>query len=313
MRCRLPLSVARGQLRRGRAMDALPVAAAALCEGAISPAHLDALARATTPATEGSMARDEALLVDTANELSFSSFTRSLAYWGQLADPDGSESAHAARLARRDVYLTESLDGMFFGQMTLDPVGGTIVSNEHSRLEQSLFESDWAEAKARLGRDPKVHELARTGAQRRADALVEMATRSASLPEGSRRPSPLFSVLVGYETLHGRICELAGGTVLTPGALVPWLDEALIERAVFSPGKRVEVGATTRLFSGATRRAIELRDRICAHPYCEVPGEQCQVDHIIPAAHGGPTTQENGRLLCGFHNRARNGRPPPGD
>ncbi|MHB1504000.1 MAG: hypothetical protein ACYCTL_07615, partial [Acidimicrobiales bacterium] len=42
-------------------------------------------------------------------------------------------------------------------------------------------------------------------AQRRADALVEMATRSRGLGAGSTRPAPLFSVYVGYETLHGRL------------------------------------------------------------------------------------------------------------
>ena len=81
---------------------------------------------------------------------------------------------------------------------------------------------------------------------------------------------------------------------------------------MFQPGGRVEVGATTRLFTGATRRAIELRDRECTHPYCDQRLEDCEVDHIVPYAAGGPTTQENGRLLCGFHNRLR-GQPPGPD
>ena len=33
------------------------------------------------------------------------------------------------------------------------------------------------------------------------------------------------------------------------------------------------------------------------------------MDHILPAAQGGLTTQENGRLLCGFHHRLRNQMP----
>jgi 5-methylcytosine-specific restriction endonuclease McrA len=80
---------------------------------------------------------------------------------------------------------------------------------------------------------------------------------------------------------------------------------------VFQPGGRIEVGATTRLFTGATRRAIELRDRECTHPYCDQRLEDCEVDHIVPYAAGGPTTQENGRLLCGFHNRLRSQPPGP--
>ncbi len=130
-------------------------------------------------------------------------------------------------------------------------------------------------------------------------------------PSDGRRPTPLFSVLIDYETLRGRVCELAGGTVIAPGSLLPWLDEAYLERVVFAPGRRVEVSATARLFSGATRRAIELRDRECTHPYCDVPASSCQVDHIVPYTAGGPTIEENGRLLCGFHNRQRSARPPP--
>jgi 5-methylcytosine-specific restriction endonuclease McrA len=117
-------------------------------------------------------------------------------------------------------------------------------------------------------------------------------------------------VLVDFPTLQGRIYELANGTVISPGALLPLLDEAFIERAVYRPDNRVEVSETARLFTGATRRAIELRDRECTHPYCD-GSRRCEVDHIIPYVDGGPTTQENGRLLCSFHNRLRNQRPPP--
>jgi hypothetical protein len=138
-----------------------------------------------------------------------------------------------------------------------------------------------------------------------------MATRSAAVRDDGRRPRPLFSVFVGYETMHGPICELAQGMAVTPGSLVPWLGDADIERAVFSADNRVEVSATSRLFTGATRRALELRDRRCTHPFCDQPAEDCQGDHIQPWASGGLTTQDNGRLLCGYHNRLRNPRPPP--
>ena len=80
---------------------------------------------------------------------------------------------------------------------------------------------------------------------------------------------------------------------------------------MFGPEGRVEVSATARLFTGATRRAIELRDRECTHPYCDKPACDCDVDHILPFAAGGLTTQENGRVRCPFHNRLRNQRPPP--
>lgn len=84
-----------------------------------------------------------------------------------------------------------------------------------------------------------------------------------------------------------------------------------VERIVFDgPSRVIDVGVRTRVFTGGLRRAVEVRDRHCAFPGCEIP-EQCQVDHIIEWANGGPTSQENGRLLCPAHNRQRPGRTTP--
>jgi hypothetical protein len=304
-RCKVSRAEAGRQVRRGRRLRHLPVCAGAWARGEITSAQVDVLIGLSREVTEEALSRDEQILVGEACTLRHDEFVRLAAYWEQLADPDGAEAEGRARVDHRDAYLVQTMDKMWLGQLTLDDLSGTIVAGELNRLEHTLFEADWAEAKETLGREPTVDQLARTSGQRRADALVEMATRSQTAPADGRRPAPLFTVLVGYETLHGRVLELAGGGVLSPGALLPWLDEAYLERAVFQPGGRIEVGATTRLFTGATRRAIEVRDRGCTHPYCDQRLEDCQVDHIVPYAEGGPTTQENGRLLCGFHNRLR--------
>jgi hypothetical protein len=181
-------------------------------------------------------------------------------------------------------------------------------------IERELFDADWAEAKARLGRDPMSMELARTPAQRRADALVEMATRARTAPPGGRRPAPLLTVVVGLDTLKGPILELLNRTIVTPGQVVPWLTEADVERIVFDPPSRViDVGAKRRFFTGALRRAIEIRDRTCFHPSCDEVPDRPEVDHIHEASKGGETTQANGRWGCGYHNRRRNQHPDPDD
>ena len=310
-RCRLPRAHTRRLVRRGRVLRHLPNCAQAWSNGEINGSHVDTLAALRRPVTEEALTRDEAMLVAQARTLRFDAFTRTTAYWEQLADPDGVEASDQARRDRRDVYLESSFAGMWLGKITLDPISGAIVADELGRLEREMFEADWAESREALGREPSPTELSRTSTQRRADALVEMATRSRIAPADGRRPVPLFSVLVDYPTLHGRICELAQGAVISPGSLVPWLDQATVERIVFGPDRRVEVSATARLFAGATRHAIEVRDRECTHPYCDRPASECEIDHIVPYAAGGLTTQENGRVLCGFHNRLRNQRPPP--
>jgi hypothetical protein len=311
-RCHLPKSVARRLVRRGRELRHLPVVDEAWASGEIAAAQVDVMTGLRCEATEEALARDEEMLVNHARTLPYQTFVRTAAYWAQLADPDGAEKDDQLRRAARDVYLDRSFGGMWLGKLTLDPISGAIVGGELERLEQVMFAADWAEAKAALGREPTLSSLARTPGQRRADALVEMATRSQMVPEGARRKGPLFSVLVDYKTTD-RVCELADGTVIAPGALVPWLTEAHLERVVFLPSRRVEVSEKARLFTGATRRSIEMRDRECTHPYCDIEASKCQADHIIPYPAGGLTTQENGRMLCGFHNRQRNGRAPPDD
>src|SRR5271163_4191030 len=310
-RCRVSRAAAKRRVRLGRTLRHLPVVAEAWSDGAIGGDQAQAIASARRPRTEASMDRDEALLVAQAAELGFDDFYRVLAYWQQMADPDGADASEEERKASRNVYLETSLSGMWLGQITLDPISGSIVANELNRLEHDLFEADCAQAKERLGRTARIDELARTSGQRRADALVEMARRSRSAPAEGIRPAPLFSVFVGFETMHGRISELENGTVLAPSALDPWMDSAYFERALFTLGDRVDVSVRSRFFTGGTRRAIELRDRMCTHPYCYEPAENCQADHIETYASGGQTTQENGRLLCGFHNRLRNQKEHP--
>jgi hypothetical protein len=310
-RCRVARPSVKRRVRLGRTLRHLPEVAQAWREGTIGSDQARAIASARRHRTEAAMARDEEMLVSQAKELGFEDFNRVLEYWKQLADPDGAEASDEERKAARNVFLESSLGGMWLGQMTLDPISGSIVANELNRLEHDLFEADCAEAKERLGHTARIDELARTSGQRRADALVEMATRSRTASAEGIRPAPLFSIFVSYETIHGRICELENGTVLHPSALDPWMDSAYFERAIFSLGNRIDVSVRSRFFTGGTRRAIELRDRMCTHPHCYEPAESCQVDHIETYASGGLTTQDNGRLLCGFHNRLRNQKEHP--
>ena len=241
-----------------------------------------------------------------ASRFSYRHLGRVVACWRQRADADGAEDDAAAQHQARHLHLhlSESFEGTWFLDGVLDPISGAIVDQALRRIEAELFAADWAEAKARVGEEVWGGDLARSPAQRRADALVEMARRAGAVAPGSRLPAPLFAVLVGYETFAGRLCELANGTVVSPGSLVPWLGQAWAERVVFdSPDRVRNVGVRRRMFTGATRRAVEVRDRECFHDFCELTAEYCEVDHVEPWAEGGLTVDDNGRLACGFHNR----------
>jgi hypothetical protein len=307
----IPKPVAKATFARARGLRHLPFTEAAWLAGDISVSHVRALLDARRPSTEDQMAKDEEMLVGQAKELQFRHFAKAVAYWEQLADDDASDERARYQREDRYVHLSQGFRGGWVLDGEMDDIGGGVVAGEVSRLEAELFKADWAEAKLRLDRDPDAWELARTPRQRRADALVDMAIRSASTAPDAQRPEPLFTVVVDRETFCGRICELANGTVVAPGSLVPWLSRAWVERVLFNAkSRKIDVSVAQRLFKGATRRAIEVRDGECYHPSCDVAGPDCQADHIIPYAAGGPTTQENGRLACGFHNRERH-KPPP--
>jgi Domain of unknown function (DUF222)/HNH endonuclease len=308
--CHVPKTEARAQLRRGRALSSLPAVARAWMSGDIGAAHVDAFLRIKRPVTEEALKEAEEILVDLARTAKFAEFAIALAYFEQHADQDGTDEAAEAKKTQRDVYLYPSPNG-YLGEMRFDTLGGAIVANELKRIEDEFFDADWAEAKARLGREPRADELIRTPAQRRADAMTEMAVRSASARPGVRRPEPLFTVLIDYPTLYGRIAQLEDGSVVAPGSLLSWLTAATFERIVFAPGKRAECSVRSRFFTGATRRAVEVRDRQCQHEYCDICAAECEMDHIVPWSQGGLTEQGNGQVLCRYHNRLRYERPPP--
>jgi hypothetical protein len=134
------------------------------------------LARSRTPERAECFARDEELLVGEARRLRFASFARVMAYWRWRADPDGAEDDAAAQRNARRLHLSQSFGDMWFLDGAFDPIGGTILTRELKRIEDELFHQDWAEAKARVGESVRPGDLCRTPAQRRADALVEMAT-----------------------------------------------------------------------------------------------------------------------------------------
>ena len=303
---------AHGEVNRARKLRTMPCSAAALAGGVLSVDHIDVLARANHGSLTGLFAKGEQDLIENTRGLRFDAFVRAVAYWKSLADDEVCEDEALRAKANRYVTASGTTGGVIDVRGRLDPIGGEVFAAELARLENIMFQADWADAKAVHGEAVKGDHLARTHRQRRADALVEMATRSSAMVPGSVPARPLFTVLVDYETFAGRVCELAKGTVISPGQAAEWLDQALIERVVFdTPSRVIEVSRRARLFTGGLRRAIEVRDRHCTGRNCHVPADQCEVDHIVEWSAGGETTQTNGRLLCAHHNRQRPGQHPP--
>lgn len=284
-------SSAGSEVRRARHLRSMPSTATALAAGELSPDHVDLLARANRPWRDASFADHEETLVEQCKILRFSDARKMVDYWCARADADATEDRAERQHDSAHLSVSSTLDGTVVINGTLDAIGGSIVRGELDRLERELHLADQRDG------------VTRTASQRRAAALVEMAKRSATAPANGRRPKPLFTVLVGDETLS-HLCELANGTVIAPGQLVQWAGTADLETVLFDGPSTVISVSHRRTFTGALRRAVQVRDRHCQHRSgCDVPADQCDVDHIVPHAADGPTSQFNGKLECIPHNR----------
>jgi hypothetical protein len=212
------------------------------------------------------------------------------------------EDARAVSVGRDD-------SGAVTGRFSLHPVWGTAFATKLAQIEREMFAADWARAHAVHGASTRFEHLTRTAEQRRADAMVEMALRAEAAEPGAAARRPLVTILSGFDGLRDRISEIEDGTYLTTDQALRALRVADFERAVQTPDGRVEVSERARLFRGATRRAVEIRDRWCTRPGCDLPPERCDVDHTVPYAAGGPTTQANGRLRCPPQHDGRRAAP----
>src|SRR5690606_39799599 len=138
---------------------------------------------------------------------------------------------------------------------------------ELARIEAELFAAAWAAAKAVHGDATTTAHLARTPRQRRHDALVEMATRSATAPADGKRPRPLVSVLVGAEAFT-KVCELADGTVVSPGTVASLADEMVVERIVMDgPSRVLDIGRARSFVGAADRKSTRLNSSHVKNSY----------------------------------------------
>ena len=57
-------------------------------------------------------------------------------------------------------------------------------------------------------------------------------------------------------------------------------------------------GTTKRRPTTALRRSVEARSPTCVFPGCRIPATECDLDHTVDHARGGPTTEKNLEPLC---------------
>ena len=294
-------ATAAGTIRLGKALRDLPHTSEAMKAGTLSADHARLFGACNTPErSELFGAGGERTLVNTASGLTFDQTAKAAAYWRRHADEvlglDGPEpSVDRGLTAGSGVGDEVHIEG------DLDPVGGAEFLTALHRITDELAAAD------------KGKRVSRSNKQLRADALVEMARRAMAMPDGARKPRPLVTITCGQDEFR-RLCELSNGQIIGPADLALHLDALDIETLIFDGNFTAITSSSQRTFTGALRRAIQVRDRHCQHPSgCDEPIDRCDIDHVTPRRRGGITDQHNGRLLCVFHNRIQPQRttPPP--
>jgi Domain of unknown function (DUF222) len=316
-RSHLAPGAAKQRVEVGHRLEQMPKVAAEFQAGSIGYGQVRVLCEATKDLDAEFVAESQEALLDESRRCEPRKLERRLAHWRHRGDAAKEVERARKQHARQELRVAPKAGGMVGVQGELDAEGGATLLTALDALSAP---------------DPSGIE-ARTVAQRRADALVELARRSlhaGDLPDrGGERPH--LAVVVSLETLLGELgvpgADLEWGGVITGEAARRLACDCKINRVITDGASQpLDVGRATRVPPPALRRALVVRDRGCVFPGCDRPAAWCDVHHFVHWINGGPTNPENCGLLCSAHHHLvheggwqihRNGdgrilvRPPP--
>jgi Domain of unknown function (DUF222)/HNH endonuclease len=302
---RINAADARTLLTLGEVLDARPVLADAIADGAVNTGQAVAIGHVVrdVPADDPALVdKVEGILIEHARQFEPTILRRLGERVLAHVDPDLAEDRLRGRLEREE-RRAQQRRGF---TMSPDGLGGVRLSGVVD-CEGAAIIGAAIEPLTALLRDVTGPDL-RTPAARRADALVEvcrLALRSGDLPDAGGQAAQVV-VTIDYDALRRDVAvgHLDTGQVLSPAATRRLACGAGILPVVLNgSGVPVDVGRSRRPYTGAARAAVLIRDRGCAFPGCDRPPRWCDVHHIVFWAHGGSTDRDNGVALCGHHHR----------
>jgi hypothetical protein len=281
----------------------LPVASQALRDGTVNTEQAQVISAAVARVPGEVRAAAEKQLVEEARVFGPQDLGRLGQRIVEVVAPEVAERQAQTELARAD---ERAYDGR---QLRVSEVTGTSMvrltgwlDREGAAHVRAALDPLTAPCPTEEGPDPRRPE------QRRADALVEvcrLANACGELPDnGGDRPQVV--VTVDFENLRARVAAgmLDDGALVGPATVRRLAcDAAIIPAVLDGAGQVLDVGRERRLFTGALRRVLVLRDKGCAFPACDRPARWCDGHHVRHWADGGETRADNGVLLCGHHHR----------
>jgi Domain of unknown function (DUF222) len=291
-RCGLSGGGAAQRVEIARELDAVPGASELFRQGDIGFHNAAVLSRTVTEVGREAATAAAPTLVDAAVRLDPAQCRTVGKQLRHMVDPEG-ELAQALRDHRRRRFsISEAFDGMYVCEGLFDVEGGAVLRSALEALSMPRKDDD------------------RSPAQRRADALVELATRQlqgGTLPS-SHGQRPHLLLTVSEASLQGRSGEPAGelqhgGMLATAMARRIACDASVSQMVTDGSGNAVAVGNAKRSVPPSMRRALITRDRGCRFPGCDRPSSWCDAHHVIHWIDHGETELYNLVLLCRAHHR----------
>ncbi|MGU3647082.1 DUF222 domain-containing protein [Microbacterium sp. C23T] len=235
--------------------------------------------------------------------------------WALYLDPDGTlpdeeyaQRVRGIRISRRAYRGLRRISGDVTADVAaqfdrlLDAHLNPRVQDRGPRFVDADTEAASDEAAERVG-DP------RTVDQKRHDAFASILTAAAGAAAtptlGGAAPTLIVTTTAEDLAAPGGVAfvESAGGPVPVPASFARHVGcHGTIHRLTLTgTGAITALHIEDRVFNHWQRKAIGARDGGCIIPGCTVPAAWCEVHHVIDWAKGGPTTVDNGVLLCWHH------------
>ena len=191
----------------------------AAARGDVPVAQLHEIARgAANPRCGSEIDEVLTILLNEVSKLEYVDFRTLVRRWESYADADGAHRDAEETHERRRASIVEH-DGVVTVTATFGALQGAAVAEIFRRFCDAQFRADWDQAKEELGDRVTKSHLARTDAQRRADALFAVFDKAACTARDAQQPEPLVNIVVDWDTFcdEVRLREQATSRTAGPG------------------------------------------------------------------------------------------------
>ena len=272
----------------------LPQVWDALHTGRIDLPRARVISSGTSLLSEDAARRVVTAVIDRAGEMTTGQLAARIRVLCVEIDPEDAKNRYEEGLDERRIVAEPNPDGTAnLVGCQLAPHRVTAVRRRIDRLAKSLRRTD----------DP------RTLDQIRADVFLDLLTGNGHSTKNGQQAT--VDIQVDLKTLVG----LADNPGQIPG-WGPVIADIARQAAVHSSQWRVTVtdpdtkqpvwsGTTRRRPSADQQRRVETRSPTCVFPGCRMPATECDLDHTLAWAEGGPTNIVNLAPLCRHDHRLK--------